>query len=229
MRALLRLEHDEDTTNVLRWNCLGAGESMLAEKVEEIMGPTGLQIGFRPHIPYVEVKIWATPSQESFHRKSFEKLRQELSNWLIYEGDQSPTKRFLNTLSRFDEPIIFDTGTNGLFSDAIIKEWALISRESETSIPCTLVTELNETPEEMPTEELVADDDALLLTIGSMTADGGWRISVHLGEEHIIQKLQSPYPSHGRMKYRALAAMVQLSLVHFSKILSSGINHAPIN
>src|SRR5438445_499366 len=45
-----------EVLRVLRF--IGRGESQIAETVEEIVKGSGLKIGYRAHLPYVEVKVW---------------------------------------------------------------------------------------------------------------------------------------------------------------------------
>lgn len=75
----------------LIWNCLGAPESYVAERVEPIMERyPNWQVGYRVHQPYCEVKVWPK-SQDSSEQSSDDSIEQ--SDDSIESSDDSIESR----------------------------------------------------------------------------------------------------------------------------------------
>lgn len=64
------------------WHCIGLSESRLGEIVEKALEGSGYTTGYRPHIPYVDVKVW-TPSHINRGDAFLERLDHQISPWTI--------------------------------------------------------------------------------------------------------------------------------------------------
>lgn len=65
------------------WDCLGVGESEIAHRTEAVLKDFQLEIGYRVHVPLVEVKISFFESQKSEVLPALEKLDQALSEFVV--------------------------------------------------------------------------------------------------------------------------------------------------
>jgi hypothetical protein len=79
-----------------KWSCLGVGESKLASLIEPLLAPAwtekGVELGFRAHVPWVEVKLWIP---HDFVRNSeiqalCEAIERVCVPWLGARDDEDP-------------------------------------------------------------------------------------------------------------------------------------------
>lgn len=85
---------------------MGLGEGALAFRVEEILDEAlckfpGVErpvVGYRAHVPYVEVKLWAQPSQIKLVEDVAQSLRTEFASILVNEGDEDVADAVLSIL-----------------------------------------------------------------------------------------------------------------------------------
>jgi molybdopterin-biosynthesis enzyme MoeA-like protein len=77
---------DDDHEDLYLWQTLGPGESDVAEKVEEAIGGSGLRVGYRVHIPYVEVKLWVRRRDVELVKPVLERVDQALAPWTVSRG-----------------------------------------------------------------------------------------------------------------------------------------------
>lgn len=71
LTSLLNVNRTE-TIHLKRWVLLGVSESMIAEKVEACLANSGLEIGYRARIPYVDVKVWIPDSKLKDFNNTYE-------------------------------------------------------------------------------------------------------------------------------------------------------------
>lgn len=76
---LLEFTRGLDKTITKSWDCLGLGESQVAGLVEPLVQGTGLEIGYRVHMPYVEVKASFPASKETSLKKHVEAIERALA------------------------------------------------------------------------------------------------------------------------------------------------------
>lgn len=65
------------------WECLGEGESVIATAVEQILAGSELQVGYRYHRPYVEVKLWVPASRLQETETLVNKVSSKLAPWVV--------------------------------------------------------------------------------------------------------------------------------------------------
>jgi nicotinamide-nucleotide amidase len=80
-----------------RFHCLGKSESALAEIIESAMTDCGLTLGYRPHPPFVEVKIWLPHKPTKSSTEYLIKLRTAIEPWLCSVDDQDHGRDFWAT------------------------------------------------------------------------------------------------------------------------------------
>jgi nicotinamide-nucleotide amidase len=99
------------------WQCLGRGESEIAERVERAIKDSGLRVGYRVHLPYVEVKLW-TPFEESASEKAapfVKALAHAISPWVVAQGAHDAAADFLAS-PRAQHACVIDQATQGLLA-----------------------------------------------------------------------------------------------------------------
>jgi len=83
----------------LSWDCIGLGESEIATMTENALEGLGLEIGYRVHLPFVEVKVTFEKSQETRLKPHFEKLTQVLGPYTAFRNGEDAADFFHQWLS----------------------------------------------------------------------------------------------------------------------------------
>lgn len=119
---------------------MGLGEGALASGVEEIVAEQQVQfpdvgeltLGYRAHVPYVEVKIWSEPQQVGLLDAALSEIRKRYRSFIVNEGDADVADGFINRIVMNDMArvgtFIFDEVTSGEFYWRLHKS---IQRRSE--------------------------------------------------------------------------------------------------
>lgn len=76
----------------VRWTCLGAPESEIAELVEQVIAGLDIEVGYRAQVPYVKVKVFVDPFRQ---RDVVEKLDAALKAHLVGRGFEDLAEEFL--------------------------------------------------------------------------------------------------------------------------------------
>jgi nicotinamide-nucleotide amidase len=100
------------------YRCLGRGESEIAELTEEIVSGSGVRVGYRAHVPYVEVKLWAKANDVSAQAVLLQ-LRQRLQPWIVNENDEDASDKLLARCLGGGSVRILDFATSGLLQERL--------------------------------------------------------------------------------------------------------------
>lgn len=95
-----------------KWTCLGMTESEVAERVEELFQGSGVQLGYRASVPYVQVKAWfENASEEQLWKPRVDLL---LEPWIVSTDGADPLVLWLEVLkSKKQKYILQDSVTGG--------------------------------------------------------------------------------------------------------------------
>lgn len=102
-----------DPYQTLSWDVLGRSEGEVAQLSEGIVGQSGLEIGYRVHLPYVEVKLSFYESQRKEKENYFQALDKALSQWTVLRQGQDAAMLFAESLLREKSVLIADEISNG--------------------------------------------------------------------------------------------------------------------
>ncbi|HYX36022.1 MAG TPA: molybdopterin-binding protein [Oligoflexus sp.] len=189
-RQLMELGRDSDAFRLFRWHLIGKSESAVGEIVEAAIAGSNLVSGYRPHAPYIEVKIWCRESEVTHHQPYLEKLNAALSPWLIGRDDEDSIDQLLQRFRAFSRIIVKDCGSTGAFADRLGQSWKKIGvpglrLECRDHFPCSATEPDSETTRPAPGE--------LLLEIQPVQEDGTWTIIWR--SEHVNRQktLKLPY------------------------------------
>lgn len=96
------------------WRTLGVGESDVAERVEEAIKDSGFRVGYRAHLPYIEIKLWVPRSRAIESENILPKIDDVLSQWLVSKGKDELTDVLLRASHMGEDIRIRDEATGGL-------------------------------------------------------------------------------------------------------------------
>jgi molybdenum cofactor synthesis domain-containing protein len=95
------------------WDCLGAGESQIAELTEEALRDAPCEIGYRVHLPYVEVKARFLKKDLKALQPYFQRLESALGDLLALQDGVDPGSLCAKWLINFDPIQLQDQVTDG--------------------------------------------------------------------------------------------------------------------
>jgi molybdenum cofactor synthesis domain-containing protein len=102
------------------WDTIGVGESDIALIVEDIVKGSGLEKGYRVHLPYVEVKLSYLKSQEALFAPLLNKVTEALSHCLVTQNQEDVAKMFTQKLQNYDSISIQDSVTGAYLMNRLL-------------------------------------------------------------------------------------------------------------
>jgi molybdenum cofactor synthesis domain-containing protein len=100
---------------LLKWKVTGVSESILGEWVQSVLKDPAWKVGYRPHPPYVEIKVWV-PHGFCLDHPELKALDHILLPYLLYRNDEDPCESILKKLQNLQVSII-EQGLKGAFYD----------------------------------------------------------------------------------------------------------------
>jgi len=95
------------------WQTLGLGEGDIAEKVEEAIKGSGLRVGYRVHLPYVEVKVWVRRIESTQAHAYLENIERALKEWTVAHGKQDAADCIIKAAFAGHNIAVLDRVTGG--------------------------------------------------------------------------------------------------------------------
>ena len=130
--------NSEASMELLTWKLMGVSESILAEEVEDKLKNSSLIFGYRPHFPYIELKVWYEKSLKQEVEKDITLLKNSVKEWMICEGKYNPYQEF-STLLKKNRTAIIDNISHGQFAKSLRpyianKELSIVGELSSLSL-----------------------------------------------------------------------------------------------
>ena len=208
---------DADPYQLFRWQCLGLSESTLGEIVEKVIANTPLVSGYRPHIPYVEIKIWCRKSQIESQKAVFSALDEALKKWTVVRNDDDCVQLFFEAISSFENIVIFDAASQGAIGERLglalspgKKQTGRITYHSSFRSP------LDSIPEPV-------SDRTLHLEIQPIHADGQWTIAWRTVHAHRQRTLKLPFRKDPNRADRERRFVCEMSLAAWGRTPSGDL------
>ncbi len=171
--SLVPIQEQED---LHLWRTLGLGEGDIAEKTEEAIIGSGLRVGYRAHLPYVEVKLWvprAHPAPEVVAR-----VEEALGPWLISRGKNDVALCVVKSVYEGHDVAIIDRVTGGYVQQRLSECLSQFRRENpgrdskgSLRITTTLVSQTHD-------EAVSSQGDAVFLALMPDEANQQWTVKM---------------------------------------------------
>lgn len=110
---LAELTRGVDPVVTQSWDCLGLPESEVATLTESAAKGSKLEIGYRVHLPYVEVKATHLKSQTAEMRSFIEKIDKALSEFCLGVGSRDVAEVFCKKIPPEKNLLLQDALTGG--------------------------------------------------------------------------------------------------------------------
>lgn len=104
------------------WNTMGLGESEVAFQIENVIKDFDVTVGYRIHLPYIEVKISYLKSQSQNNSVLVNNIQRTLAPILVYKDKYPYPDFFKNLFAPYPSIMLIDEMTQGgLATD--LKNW----------------------------------------------------------------------------------------------------------
>lgn len=114
------VKSDAEITEI--WNTLGLGESEVAYQIEKLVKDYDVVVGYRVHLPYVEVKITYLKSQQEKNKPLVTAIEKTLEPLLIYKKTYPYPEFFKSFFENRQALTLIDEITQGgILAD--LKQW----------------------------------------------------------------------------------------------------------
>jgi molybdenum cofactor synthesis domain-containing protein len=213
-KQLLELGRDSDAFRLFRWHLIGKSESAVGEIVEAAIAGSTLVSGYRPHAPYIEVKIWCRQSELASNQPWLDKLDATLNPWLIGRDDEDSIDRLLERFRAFSHIMVRDYGSSGAFTDRLGQAWRKMGKvdirlECHEHFPSTMPEPENAPQRPGPGE--------LILEILPMQEDGTWTIIWRSEQVNRQKTLKLPFRRDSRRFDRERRFISEMTIAAWSK------------
>lgn len=136
------------------WQCMGIPEGTLAEQVDAVLEPFDVEVGYRAHFPYIEVKVWIAAEENSAAVKAA--LTPVIDPWMVLSHGEEAATRFLQHLG--DQPLqIIDMATHGALSQRLLPVLQQNPFAPGISIAHYLASPMADPPQDLSPHESLAD------------------------------------------------------------------------
>ena len=213
---------EADAVELLRWQCLGLSESKLGEMVQDLIKGTSLVAGYRPHLPYVEIKIWCKASQRADEQHTIDKIDAAIHRWVVSKGDEDVLDHLLPQFDSFAEVIIEDQASLGAIGHRLGQRWMPDRKTTLTIID--QLTAVTSEPGKVSKQPYAAEaSHRLQLIIGPIDAEGSWDVWYKSPNVKKLQTLKLPYKRNPKRMDRERLYICELSLAALSRMADKGI------
>lgn len=111
-------QHGLQTSELHKWECIGISEAELAERVEAAVKDLPVLMGYRPHIPYVEIKAWIS-SNGAKKNQIMENIEAVVKPYCVGRGDFDAAAAFLKTATNLGSFQVLDFCTHGFIAERL--------------------------------------------------------------------------------------------------------------
>jgi nicotinamide-nucleotide amidase len=167
---------------------MGRGESQVAEVVEEVLSGTGIRVGYRAHLPYVEVKIWFTAGGRSLAHQKITEIEGRLRPWFINRGEQDVADGLIDWIGAQSRKApgfylkILDSATAGVLHNRITQR---LKMRQLLGIPISVETDFT-----FSRPQLTVERGGVGLHLSADPIANLWRIRMILGsgDQRVIEE-----------------------------------------
>lgn len=202
------------------WQCLGKSEAEVGELTERALQGSGLQIGYRAHRPFVEVKLWI-PSSRSADRKHWcDRVEAALGPWIATRGGEDLAKTFLKGLAGQPEIELWDLSSAGILAErlgGVLRRISMLERPE-----VRILTELK--PMDAPPESEVrtlltsSECDGPSFALAGPDSSGKWALGMRSERGEIrIETEASPWKVSPESIDRVQRYVVERALLVWSR------------
>lgn len=164
--------------------CLGRGESQIAEITEEAIRGSALRVGYRAHVPYVEVKLWSKVGAREQVAAAIRAVESGLKDWIVNRNDEDIADSILDWLTARRRGLrVVDFATGGLLHERLTSRWRertqkLPQKLTQRQLPFSIETRFGG----RPPAPVPSAPDEVLAVLEAREDEGKWSLAVKSGD-----------------------------------------------
>ncbi len=193
---------DLDPVITRTWDCLGVGESDVATITEDILKDAGVDIGYRVHLPYVEVKMTFLRSQEKRVQPFVEKLTEALQFCLVTRDEQDVMHTLSQKLSGRSSVCFQDAVSGSYLANRVVPSLRSLEALDHWSF----------------SNEFRQDNDHEVVLSLLPVDEHNVRVEVLVGSQKHWTLITAPYTTMN-MRERRLQYFAEMALITWARLL----------
>jgi nicotinamide-nucleotide amidase len=125
----------DEREDLLIWQTLGLGEGDIAEKVEDAIRGSGLRVGYRAHLPYIEVKLWIPRETAAAAKPFIDRVDEALKEWTVGRDQNDTADAIVRSVYAGSDISILDRVTGGYVQTRVLEALDRIRKAHPTREP----------------------------------------------------------------------------------------------
>jgi nicotinamide-nucleotide amidase len=213
-----KLVPESDREKILILRTLGRGESEIAELTEEIIRGTLVKVGYRAHLPYVEVKLWFKERERERVQPILDKVEATLAPYLINRNDEDLADDLIKIVDAGMGLFIRDRATAGFLQERV-NERLRLRQQTKVKMGGALTIETQLLAWPLRTTEAEVQGFGVYAEISADENAGLWRVKLKTPQGG-DQKLEvMPTPLYNLSSDRGRRFLVEQTLLLLKKHL----------
>jgi nicotinamide-nucleotide amidase len=198
---------------LLRLQCIGKSESALGEIVEAFVSGTKIKTGYRPHVPYVELKLWRPNGSGDVEEAAISKLRSELQPWILAEDDEDLAHEFVQSIQKMLRVVVLDAASQGVFSRRVSEARSKLAESIKFDLDLRILGSNKSARFEYG--QTGAD---WVIEIDSVPNENSWKIRSILNGQISLRTIAVEYRFHADHRERYAKMLVEKTLHSLNQI-----------
>ncbi len=191
------------------WDTMGLGESDIATIVEDVFKGQNYLIGYRVHLPYVEVKISYWKSEETKASEKIQELDVALKEYTITKDGKDIAHSLLQKLEGYKNFSICDEATGSFLLNRVLP----LLKNSTKKMSWQFITDA-------PTEfEQTSNKYEVSIYIRE-TSDNSYMLEIKKGKKSHKAEIQTPYKTQNMLERRK-QYIAELALIEWLQFLEN--------
>ncbi len=220
-RRLSAKGDDSERVNLLKWHTLGIAEASLGDMVEQVIDGSTLTSGYRPHLPYVEVKIWCPDRDQAINAPYLKRLNETLAPWTISRDDEDILAVFMDRIKQLRQLTINDYITRGALLERIrpaLPEWLELTLTSYCVDNSPLIV-TNSAEVLFPLLSAPAT-----LTLTRAKKESHFVLCIEQENRRHLHEIPWPFPAKAMTLRRTMAYGAELAIIYLARHLPHQVN-----
>jgi nicotinamide-nucleotide amidase len=198
---------------LLRLQCIGKSESALGEMVENCIRGTKIRTGYRPHVPYVELKLWLPQDSGDAEQQAISRLKKELARWILATDDEDLALVFIKNIRELGRVSVIDAASSG----ALARRLSEARSKVDDQYSCCIDLRTLGTPEPARFEQVPTGAD-WVIEIDSVPEENCWNLRSCLKGQIVLKKLIIDYRFNIKHRDRFAKMLVEIAFYELNQI-----------
>jgi molybdenum cofactor synthesis domain-containing protein len=194
---------------LMRWQCIGKSESSLGEIVEGIVAGSNLKTGYRPHVPYVEIKLWVPARPSDLDQQHIQRLDSALAPWTVAKDDDDLAEIFWRKTQSIRMIKIEDSASAGMLGRRILE---MRARLHSLDLPPICIR----TAQDHEAQRTKLESQELFIHLAPHSDLNSWLLGLTLDGNMRSKTISIAYRPAREQRDRFHRMLVELALYHIN-------------